>query len=118
LMLGITLLTLLLFQVLLGFPLAQPGLFVGISLVGGFSLSILYTFLSAISARAHQNAALMAILGFPLAAPLLSILSKLAIVAISPVYTTGWQSLLGILLALDVLIMLLSILLFPFLWEE
>ncbi len=118
LMLVMNLVSLLLFSILLGWPLTNGLLFILISSVGSLSLSAVYTFLSAIAARAQQNSALMAILGFPLVTPLLLILSKLAVVALSPVYTTGWGSLAMVLVGLDVLIIALGVILFPFLWQE
>ena len=118
LMLVMSLVSLLLYAIMLGWPLVQGGLFVLITLVGSVSLSAVFTFLSAIAARANQNAALMAILGFPLVTPVLMILSKLAIKALEPVYMPGWSSLALILLSLDVLVILLGVILFPFLWQE
>ena len=107
-----------LFALLLGSPLAQVAMFCVINLLGSLSLSTLFTFLSAIAARAEQNAALMAILGFPLAAPILLVLANLALQAVSSVYQPGWWSTAGILLLLDAMIVLLGIILFPFLWKE
>jgi len=110
--------SLLLFGIMLGLPLVQTGLFVAITAVGGVSLSVVFTFLSAIAARAQQNASLMAILGFPLVTPVLMMLSNLALKAIAPVYQPGWWTLAGVLLLLDVLVIVLGVILFPFLWQE
>ena len=118
LMLIMSLVSLLLFSIMLGWPLVQTGPFVLISMVGSISLSAVFTFLSAIAARAQQNAALMAILGFPLVTPLLMMLSKLAVKAIAPVYQEGWWQLAAVLLLLDVLVIILGTVLFPFLWQE
>jgi len=118
LMLVVSLLSLALFSVLLGFPIVQTGLFILITATGSISLSAVFTFLSAIAARANQNAALMAILGFPIATPVLMMLSNLALKAIAPVYQPGWWTLAGVLLMLDLLIVVLGIILFPFLWQE
>jgi heme exporter protein B len=118
LMFIMTIVSLLLYYLMLGWPLAQGGLFIIIALTGSLSLSTVFTFLSAIAARAQQNSALMAILGFPLVTPLLLILSKLAVKALEPVYMPGWWGLALVLLALDVLIILLGVILFPFLWQE
>jgi heme exporter protein B len=118
LMLMMSLVSLFLYNIMLGWPLSQSGLFVVIALVGSISLSAVFTFLSAIAARAQQNSALMAILGFPIVTPVLMILSKLALKAISPVYMPGWWGLAVVLLALDVLVIVLGIILFPFLWQE
>ena len=118
LLLIISLVSLLLFSLLLGFPIIQTGLFILITVVGSVSLSSVFTFLSAIAARANQNAALMAILGFPLVTPILMMLANLAVKAISPVYQPGWWGIAGALLLLDILVIVLGIILFPFLWQE
>ena len=118
LMLAMNMVTLLLYYIMLGWPLEKSGLFILVSMVGSLSLSAVFTFLSAIAARAQQNSALMAILGFPLVTPLLMILSNLAKIALSPVHTEGWGSLALVLLGLDALIIVLGIILFPFLWQE
>ena len=118
LMLIMSLVSLFLYSVLLGWPLSQGLLFVIIASVGSISLSTVFTFLSAIAARAQQNAALMAILGFPLVTPVLMMLSNLALKAISPVYQPGWWVLALTLLALDALVIILGVILFPFLWQE
>ncbi len=118
LMLGISLISLFLFSILLGNPVIQTAVFVGVTAAGSLALSTVFTFLSAIAARAQQNAALMAILGFPLVIPVLMILSNLALSAISPVYQEGWWVMMLVLLALSILVIILGIILFPFLWQE
>lgn len=118
LMMGISLISLFLFSILLGNPVIQTAVFVGVTAAGSLALSAVFTFLSAIAARAQQNAALMAILGFPLVIPVLMILSNLALSAISPVYQEGWWVMMLVLLALGVLVIILGLVLFPFLWQE
>jgi len=118
LMMGISLISLFLFSILLGNPVIQTAVFVGVTAAGSLALSAVFTFLSAIAARAQQNAALMAILGFPLVIPALMILSNLALSAISPVYQEGWWVMMLVLVALGVLVIILGLILFPFLWQE
>ncbi|MBA2760955.1 MAG: heme exporter protein CcmB, partial [Segetibacter sp.] len=74
LMLIMSLLSLLLFLLLLGNPLRQPLQFLGLATLGGISLSLVFTFLAAIAAKAQQQAAMMAILGFPIIIPQLLLL--------------------------------------------
>jgi heme exporter protein B len=114
----ISVLSLLLFMLMLGNPLEQTGLFLLVTLMGSISLSTVFTFLSAIAAKAGQNAALMAILGFPVVMPILLILSKLATKAVMPVVQAGWWQLALVLLLLILLVVALSLILFPFLWQE
>lgn len=117
LMAVMTLLSTLLFGLFMGFPVARTGLFAGTVFLGGLSLSLGFTFLAAIAARAQQNAAIMAILGFPIIIPQLIVLMKLS----GTVFQTGMSIPLSnvlILVASDVLVVLLAIILFPFLWKD
>ena len=114
----ISLVSLGLFWIMLGNPIIQIGLFVAVTFLGSLALSSVFTFLSAIAAKANQNAALMAVLGFPIITPVLMILSKLATKAIMPVYQLGWWQLALVLGLLILLVIILSLILFPFLWKE
>ena len=114
----ISLVSLGLFWLMLGNPIIQIGLFLSVTIMGGMALSTVFTFLSAIAAKANQNAALMAVLGFPIITPVLMILSKLATKAILPVYQEGWWQLAAVLCLLSLLVVILSLILFPFLWKE
>ena len=107
-----------LFLLMLGSPLVNPLSFVLISCLGGISLSLVFTFLAAIAARAQQSAALMAILGFPLVIPQLLLLSKVSNIAFAEVLQAGLGGMILLLVALDIMIIVLSIILFPFLWKD
>ena len=76
LMLLMSLLTLLIFILLLGNPLIHFFQFLLISFLGSAGLSFVFTFLAAIAAKAQQQAALMAIMGFPVIVPQLIIIRK------------------------------------------
>ncbi|OIR05771.1 CcmB protein [mine drainage metagenome] len=118
LMLLMSLLSLAVFTLLLGNPLENALAFVGITILGGASLSLVFTFLAAIAAKANQQAALMAIMGFPLIIPQLLLLMKVSTVAFSSVVQGGlWQMVL-LLIALDAMVALLAVILFPFLWKD
>lgn len=105
------------FTLFLGNPGFQFGSFLLLVLTGGFSLSLVFTFLAAIAAKAQQNAAIMAILGFPIIIPQLILLMKVSAAAFS---TQGMVLLtpLLLLLAMDGLVILLAVILFPFLWKD
>ena len=117
LMLLMSLLSLILFSMFLGNPLQQALPFVGLVLLGGWSLSLVFTFLAAIAAKAQQNAAIMAVLGFPLIIPQLLLLIQLTQSVFSP---TGNFPIAAVLLlfALDIMVVLLAVILFPFLWKD
>jgi heme exporter protein B len=118
LMLIMNLISLLLFIILLGSPLAHPFLFLGISCFGACSISLVFSFLAAIAARAQQNAALMAILGFPLIIPQLMLMMRLSTLAFSDVFQSGLKSIVLLLACFDIIVVLLSVILFPFLWKD
>ncbi|HMH22046.1 MAG TPA: heme exporter protein CcmB [Puia sp.] len=118
LMLLMSLVSLALFLLMLGNPLPNPMRFVLISCFGGVSLSLVFTFLAAIAARAQQSAALMAILGFPLIIPQLLLLNRLSTIAFGDVLQRGLGSMILLLTGLDLMIVALSIILFPFLWKD
>ena len=66
LMLLMSMTSLILFSLFMGNPVQKAPQFIGLVLLGGWSLSLVFTFLAAIAAKAQQNAAIMAILGFPI----------------------------------------------------
>jgi heme exporter protein B len=117
LMLVMSGLSLLLFTLFLGNPIQKAGPFVGLVMLGGWSLSLVFTFLAAIAARAQQNAAIMAVLGFPLIIPQLLLLMRLSDAAFNPSLTIPLDTIL-LLVALDLMIVVLAVILFPFLWKD
>jgi len=117
LMLLMSLLSLALFTLFLGNPLLKAGSFIGLVLLGGWSLSLVFTFLAAIAAKAQQNAAIMAILGFPLIIPQLILLMRLSNATFSATISIPVTTIL-LLIALDLMVILLAVILFPFLWKD
>lgn len=118
LMIVMTLTSWLLFSAFLGNPVIRGWQFFGISILGGTSLSLVFTFLSAIAAKAQQNAALMAIMGFPLIIPQLMLLMKISNIVFSDVLQGGLLQIILLLCGLDILVIALAIILFPFLWKD
>jgi heme exporter protein B len=117
LMLLMSFLSLFLFSLFLGNPIKKVPQFIGLVMLGGWSLSLVFTFLSAIAAKAQQNAAIMAILGFPIIIPQLMLLMQLANTVFSDKTAIAASTLLLIVM-LDVLVIMLAVILFPFLWKE
>jgi len=119
LMIAMSLLSLLLFTIFLGNPVQNGLWFVGIVVLGGGSISIVFTLMSAIAAKAQQNAALIAILGFPVILPQLMLLMKLSKAAFAEVFREGAvMQLAGLIGGLDVLVTAMAIVLFPYLWKD
>ncbi len=90
-----------------------------ISVVGAIGLSLVFTMLAAIASKAMQQASLMAILGFPIIIPQLLLLVRLSKSAFSEIFKDGVPLQLVLLLfALDVLIIFMAVILYPFLWKD
>jgi heme exporter protein B len=118
-MLLMVLISLLLFRILLGNPIDKYFQFIGIACLGGVSLSLVFTLMAAIAAKAQQNAAIMAILGFPLIIPQLLLLIRLSKSAFGEAFKEGALIQISLLLvALDILVIVLAMVLFPFLWKD
>ena len=118
LMICMSLLSLVLFSLLLGNPLEHFELFILITCLGGGSISLVFTFLAAIAARAQQSTALMAVMGFPIIIPQILLLMKISTVAFSSVIQAGLWQMIGLLLGLDLMVIALAVILFPFLWKD
>lgn len=118
LMLLMSLVAYFIFALLLGNPVLNLPKFLLMVITGGLSLSLLFTLLSAIASKAGGNSALIAILGFPIVVPQIIVMSDLTKPLFVVMQNTGWWSFYFILIGLDVLIVALSIILFPFLWKE
>jgi len=117
LMLLMSLLSLFLFSLFLGNPVQKILPFIGLVMLGGWGLSLVFTFLAAIAAKAQQNAAIMAILGFPIIIPQLMLLMKLSNTVFSSSTAIPLATVL-LLVALNILVILLAVILFPFLWKD
>ena len=111
--------SLFLFFIFLNNPVSNTLRFTGIVIIGGASLSIVFTMMSAIAAKAQQNSALIAILGFPVILPQLLLLMRLSKSAFSEVFKNGAVlQLCSLIIGLDFLVILMAIVLFPYLWKE
>jgi len=118
-MVVLSLIAMLLFRLLLGDPVQSLYLFVGIVVMGGIGLSLVFTMLSAIASKARQQASLIAILGFPVIVPQLVLLVRISKAAYGELFKAGAVSQLFMLLGgLDVLVVIMAFILFPYLWKD
>lgn len=87
----------------------------GISFLGALAFASTLTLIAGISAAVQGNAAIMAVLSFPLLIPQL-----LVLIRISEAMLIGSESIhfVAASLLLDIVTVALSIILFPFLWKE
>jgi len=106
------------FIIFLGNPVANSPLYLAALLLGSSGFAGTLSVMSSISARTQQNTALLAILSIPIILPLFLVsltLSNAALLGLS--YELWWRSLLVIVL-LNAVTLLLSYLLFPYLWRD
>jgi heme exporter protein B len=103
---------------MIGFMAMQKQMFVGIYLLGAVSFTILFTFLTQLVARVNSNSALLAVVGLPLVFPLIIIVSDLSTVTFQPMLTAGWHKFLYACIGLDVIMILMSVILIPFVWKD
>lgn len=89
------------------------GLIMGIA-----GLSSLLTLISAIAARAGGNSAMISILGFPVLIPLLMTVIKFTKHAVDGLAWSVNYPYLYVLLALNIILITLAYLLFPYLWRD
>lgn len=106
------------FTLFAGNPVKDIGQFFVAIFLGSLGFSITFTFIAAISAKANNSATLMAILSFPLVIPIILTLLKLSANALRLMQDTAvWKDVLT-LLAIDLLMIAMAFILFPFLWRD
>lgn len=119
LMLFLGMMSLGLYTVFMGFPHFNLNLFLPAFVLGSIGIASALTMVSAIASRSGNNPALMAILGFPVVLPLLLILVTASQEALKgDVDSITTLSLLMALFLIDVVVVVLAVILFPYLWRD
>jgi heme exporter protein B len=111
-------LSFILFLTLMGNAVVNFSLFLTTLLLGSFGLASILTMMAAIASRASNNFSLMAILSFPIVLPLLTTLMKLSHMALVSAEWSGNWGYIIILLTINVTVIILAYLLFPYLWRD
>lgn len=101
-----------------GNPVEETMQFALAVFLGASGLSITFTFISAISAKADNSATLMAILSFPLVIPILLTLIEFSGGAIGLFSNESYSRSVSTLAGIDLLLVGGAIILFPFLWKD
>ncbi len=117
LMLLISSLSLLLFAIVLGTPIQNFQLFFVVILLGAIAFSFLFTLLSSIATKAG-NASLTAILGLPLIVILILYLMRLSRECFFITHSENLMINLMILSLFNLVLFILSLILFPYLWRD
>lgn len=106
------------FLLLMGNKVMNVPLFLLTLVLGSLGLSSVLTMVAAIASRASHNFSLMAILSFPIVLPLLATLMKVSRSALNSMDWSGLSGLLVILITINVAVIALAYLLFPYLWKD
>ncbi len=99
-------------------PVGDPLLYMLSVLLGSISFASVFTMISGIASKSGAGGSLMAILSFPLVIPLLIVLIKLSKNALDGLDRSVSLDEIAILLAINVIVITTSLLLFPYLWRE
>ena len=99
-------------------PIADPLLYFLAVLLGSLSFATVFTMVSGISAKAGNNSTIMAILSFPVIIPLLMLLIKVSNNAMMGEERYFSYSDIAVLIAINVITITISLLLFPYLWRD
>jgi heme exporter protein B len=114
----LTLLSFIFFILLMGNVVVNIPLFLITLVLGSLGLASILTMVAAIASRASNNFSLMAILSFPIVLPLLGTLMKVSKSALSAAQWSGNYGFIVILLTINVTVIILAYLLFPYLWRD
>lgn len=87
-------------------------------IMGAIGFSCTLTMVAAIASKADNAATLMAVLSFPIILPMLMMLIRLSKNALDGLAWTASYDELGTLLGINIIVVALSYLLFPYLWRS
>lgn len=118
-------LMLLLSSIALGFymivfknPIGDSFFYLLAVLLGSISFASVFTLVSGIASKAQNSGALMAVLSFPVIIPLLVVLIKFSKNAMDGLDRSVSMNEIGVLVAINIIVITGSLLLFPFLWRD
>jgi heme exporter protein B len=114
----ISFLALIVYQVFFTNKLGDPWFYFLAVLLGSISFSTVFTMISAIASKAGNNGTLMAILSFPVVIPVILILIRLSKSAMDGIDRSISYGNIGVLCAINAIVIATSLLLFPFLWRD
>lgn len=118
LMLALAFLGFSVYAFVLGNPVQDVPLYILTLLLGAIGFAASLTLVSGIASKAENPATLMAVLSFPIILPLLLMVLKISKNALDGLdRSVSWNE-IGIVLAIDAIVITLSWLLFPFLWRS
>ena len=99
-------------------PIGDPMFYLLAVVIGSISFASVFTMISGIASKANNSGALMAILSFPVIIPLLMVLIKFSKNAMDGLDRSVSLNEIGVLAAINLIVVTVSLLLLPFLWKD
>jgi heme exporter protein B len=118
LMLILSVLTLLIYLLFFSNTIGDPFYYFVAVLLGSISFSTVFTMISAIASKAGNNSGLMAILSFPVIIPVILVLITLSKNAMDGIDASFNYQHIILLVAINIIVIVTSLLLFPYLWRD
>ncbi|MCU0444126.1 MAG: heme exporter protein CcmB [Microscillaceae bacterium] len=106
------------YSLVMGNPVQDNTLFLLNIILGSIGFSTTLTMVSSIAAKAHNNSTLMAILSFPAIIPMLLMLIRISKNALDGLDWSASYDEMFTLLAINLIVLMVSYLLFPYLWRN
>ncbi|MHC8948292.1 heme exporter protein CcmB [Sphingobacterium hungaricum] len=117
-MLIISLIAFVVYSVIFKNPIGDLSFYFLAVVLGSISFANVFTMISGISAKAGNSSSIMAILSFPVIIPLLIVLIKFSKNAMAGLERSESFAEIGVLLAINIVTIAISLLLFPYLWRD
>ena len=118
LMIVLSIISLFFYSLFVGSPVQNIPMFFIAMLLGSAGFASVLSMVSAIASKAGSNSTLMAVLSFPILIPLLMTTIRFSKNAMDGLAWSVKYNFMVILLSLNVLVLALSYLLFPYLWRD
>ena len=117
-LLGVAFLTILLFTVFTDLPVRSIGYFGLTVVLGCLGISANFSFTSSIAFKTRNQSTMMMVLSFPVIIPLLLPVIQISIKTLEEVSWNQLQSDFFLLMGIDLIIIAMAYLIWPFLWRE
>ena len=106
------------YSLVLGNPVSDISLFMLNLFLGSIGFAAILTMNSGIASKAANSTSLMAILSFPVVLPLLLIIIRISKNALDGLEWSASYNQLIFLMAIDTIVITISIILFPYIWRS
>lgn len=117
-MLGVSLIGIFFYSWVMGNPVGNMSLYLISLVLGAVGFASTLSLVAGIAAQGENSATLMAVMSFPLIIPLLLLLLKMSKSALDGIsLSENWDE-IAILGALDIIVIVFSGILFPYIWKQ